>query len=267
MPPIFHARRRSTGRMWIAGLTGAFLSLSAAATALSSLSSSGCALSLLAGLACVLRRERRRHCRVVECRGLVTSGIVRTSGLSRSSGSNTVTSCSVASLAPQLFSAPAHHSRMWWCSWFRAAFAHPWAGCSSFPALQRVLPVSFWTFFLDKNNVHSVCGWCWSWYWCWCRCCWLLLVLMLMEVAAAAGCSVVDDGDVFFLLILSLIVGCQCQHTNISALPKTLHGLSCIIQQPRSGNRVSANDQLTQSLTPCVRGTCTWATLTRKAAV
>ena len=68
------------------------------------------------------------------------------------------------------------------------------------------------------------------------------------------------------MLNLSLIAGCQCQHTNISAPPQTLHGLSCIIQQPRSSNRVTANDQLTQSLASCVRGTSSWATLTKRKA-
>ena len=43
---------------------------------------------------------------------------------------------------------------------------------------------------------------------------------------------------------------------------KTLHGLSCLIPQPSSSNRVTANDQLTQSLFSCVRGTSSWATLT-----
>ena len=67
-----------------------------------------------------------------------------------------------------------------------------------------------------------------------------------------------EDDDDLGSLTLSLIGGCQCQHEN-QCSTKTLHGPS---------NRVTANDQLTQSLTPCVRGTCSWATLTqRKAAV
>ena len=48
------------------------------------------------------------------------------SGIARVSGSNSVTNCSVATPSPQLFSTPAHRSRMPSCPWFRAAFAHPW---------------------------------------------------------------------------------------------------------------------------------------------
>ena len=84
MPPIFHTLRRPTGWMWIASYWR--FSVFFYCRHRTDLSSSGCALSLLAGLACV---------------PVVNDDDTRTSGLSRSSGLNTVTNCSVASLAIQ----------------------------------------------------------------------------------------------------------------------------------------------------------------------